>query len=122
MDPQVQTSDLETFPNPNPERDYVIEIRCPEFTSVCPKTGHPDFGTITFEYVPDKTCVELKALKLYLQGYRSKGIFYEAVVNKILGDFVSACQPRRATVRGIFRLGGDHQPHHGSLPVRSGSM
>ncbi|MBY0588559.1 preQ(1) synthase [bacterium] len=111
MDPQVQTSALETFSNPNPERDYVIEIRCPEFTSVCPKTGHPDFGTITFEYVPDKTCVELKALKLYLQGYRSQGIFYEAVVNKILNDFVTACHPRRATVRGDFSARGGITSH-----------
>jgi 7-cyano-7-deazaguanine reductase len=111
MDPVVQTSDLETFPNPNPARDYVIEIRCPEFTSVCPKTGHPDFGTITFEYVADKTCVELKSLKLYLQGYRSKGIFYEAVVNKILDDFVSACRPRRASVRGDFSPRGGISSH-----------
>lgn len=111
MDPQVQTSALETFPNPNPQRDYVIEIRCPEFTSVCPKTGHPDFGTITFEYVPDKTCVELKALKLYLQGFRSKGIFYEAVVNQILDDFVAACQPRRASVRGDFSPRGGITSH-----------
>ena len=111
MNPEVQTSELETFPNPNPDRDYVIEIRCPEFTSVCPKTGQPDFGTITFNYVPDKVCVELKALKLYLQGYRSQGIFYEAVVNKILDDFVAACRPRRAKVAGDFSPRGGITSH-----------
>lgn len=101
-DPQTETGDLETFPNPNPGRDYTIEIRCPEFTSVCPKTGQPDFGMIIFTYTPDETCVELKALKLYLQGYRNRGIFYEAVVNAILDDFVKACRPRKACVRGEF--------------------
>jgi 7-cyano-7-deazaguanine reductase len=89
---------LETFPNPRPGRDYAIEIVCPEFTSVCPVTGQPDFGTITFTYTPDKTCVELKSLKLYLQRYRDKGIFYEAATNQILDDFVAACSPRRCRV------------------------
>jgi len=93
---------LETFANPNPERDYVIDIVCPEFTSVCPKTGQPDFGTITFSYTPAERCVELKSLKLYLQGYRNQGIYYETVVNKILDDFVAACQPRRCRVSGTF--------------------
>lgn len=102
---------IETFPNPRPERDYSIEIRCPEFTSVCPKTGQPDFGTITFEYTPGDACVELKSLKLYLQGYRDRGIFYEAVVNQILDDFVSACQPRRATVTGDFSPRGGITSH-----------
>lgn len=111
MEPEVPSSDLETFPNPNPGRDFVIEIRCPEFTSVCPKTGQPDFGTITFQYVPDKVCVELKALKLYLQAYRSQGIFYEAVVNKILDDFVAACKPRRAKVTGDFSPRGGITSH-----------
>jgi 7-cyano-7-deazaguanine reductase len=93
---------LETFPNPSPERDYVIEIVCPEFTSVCPKTGQPDFGTITFTYIPEAKCVELKALKLYLQRYRDQGMFYEGVVNRLLDDFVKACQPRRCKVVGAF--------------------
>lgn len=95
-------SQLETFPNPSPGRDYVIEIVCPEFTSLCPKTGHPDFGTITFSYVPDQVCVELKSLKLYLQRFRNEGSFYEAVVNRLLDDFVSVARPRRCTVVGDF--------------------
>ena len=89
---------LETFPNPSPGRDYTIEIVCPEFTSVCPKTGQPDFGTITFRYTPDRLCVELKSLKLYLQAFRNQGIFYEAVTNRLLDDFVAACKPRRCQV------------------------
>ncbi len=93
---------LETFPNPNPNRDYAIEIVCPEFTSVCPKTGQPDFGTITYTYTPDKTCVELKSLKLYLQGFRNEGIFYESVVNQLMDDFIKACVPRRLRVVGAF--------------------
>src|SRR6195256_6347313 len=93
---------LETFDNGFPQRNYVIEIVCPEFTSVCPKTGQPDFGTITFTYTPDGACVELKALKLYLQRFRNEGIFYEDVVNRLLNDFVSACQPRACTVVGMF--------------------
>ena len=93
---------LETFPNPAPGRDYTIEIVCPEFTSVCPKTGQPDFGTITFTYTPEAFCVELKALKLYLQRYRNQGIFYEHVVNKILDDIVASCQPARCKVIGNF--------------------
>jgi 7-cyano-7-deazaguanine reductase len=93
---------LETFPNPNPGRDYVIEIVCPEFTSLCPKTGQPDFGTITFSYTPDRLCVELKSLKLYLQRYRDQGIFYEAATNRLLDDFISACKPRKCTVVGAF--------------------
>jgi 7-cyano-7-deazaguanine reductase len=93
---------LETFPNPSPGRDYTIEIVCPEFTSLCPKTGQPDFGTITYTYTPAATCVELKSLKLYLQRFRNQGIFYEAVVNRLLDDFVTACQPRRCQVVGAF--------------------
>src|SRR6476646_8815747 len=96
--PTVPTGDLETFPNPSPGRDYTIEIVCPEFTSVCPKTGQPDFATITFTYTPGESCVELKSLKLYLQGYRSLGIFYEKVTNQILDDFVAACRPVRCKV------------------------
>lgn len=93
---------LEMFANPNPGRDYTIEINCPEFTSVCPITGQPDFGTITYTYVPDQWCVELKSLKLYLQRFRNQGIFYEAVTNRLLDDFVARIQPRRCTVVGAF--------------------
>lgn len=101
--PDVPAADqLETFPNPAVGRDYTIEIVCPEFTSICPKTGQPDFGTITFTYTPDQLCVELKSLKLYLQRFRNQGIFYEQVVNRLLEDFVTACRPRRCTVAGVF--------------------
>jgi len=93
---------LETFVNQYPGRDYTIEIVCPEFTSVCPKTGQPDFGTITFTYTPEKLCVELKSLKLYLQRFRNQGIFYEHVVNRLLDDFVAACQPVRCRVVCAF--------------------
>jgi 7-cyano-7-deazaguanine reductase len=93
---------LETFPNPSPGRDYTIAIVCPEFTSLCPKTSQPDFGTITFTYVPDKLCVELKSLKLYLQRFRNQGIFYESAVNRLLDDFVKASKPRRCTIVGAF--------------------
>jgi len=99
-------SPLETFPNPRPERDYEIQIRCPEFTSMCPKTGLPDFGTITIVYTPDGACIELKALKYYLLDYRSQGIFYEAATNRILDDLVAACQPRRMRVTGDFSARG----------------
>jgi 7-cyano-7-deazaguanine reductase len=101
-DPTVPTGDLETFPNPAPGRDYTIEIVCAEFTSICPKTGQPDFGTITLRYTPERLCVELKSLKLYLQSFRSQGIFYEAATNRILDDFVRACSPRRCQVNGAF--------------------
>jgi 7-cyano-7-deazaguanine reductase len=97
---------LETFPNPRPERDYQIEIRCPEFTSVCPKTGLPDFGEILIRYTPDQRCVELKSLKYYLLEYRNQGIFYEAATNRILDDLVAACQPRSMTVTGAFSARG----------------
>jgi 7-cyano-7-deazaguanine reductase len=100
------SSTLETFPNRHPGRDYEIEIRCPEFTSVCPKTGQPDFGTITIRYVPDVQCIELKSLKLYLHEYRNKGIFYEHVTNVILDDLVSALRPRSMTVEGDFNVRG----------------
>ena len=93
---------METFPNQYPQRDYLVSIRCPEFTSVCPKTGQPDFGTLTFNYVPDLMIVELKALKTYLQTYRNIGIFYEVVVNCILDDFVKAVQPRKLTLVAEF--------------------
>jgi 7-cyano-7-deazaguanine reductase len=101
--PDVPSSDqLETFANQFPKRDYVIEIVCPEFTSMCPKTGQPDFGIITYTYTPEKLCVELKSLKLYLQRFRNQGIFYENVINRLLEDFVKACQPRRLKVVGAF--------------------
>ena len=93
---------LETFPNPAVGRDYTIEMVCPEFTTVCPKTGQPDFGSITFTYTPGEKCIELKSLKLYLQGYRNVGIFYEVVVNRLLDDFVAACRPLRCQVVGSF--------------------
>jgi 7-cyano-7-deazaguanine reductase len=99
-------SAVETFPNPAPERDYEIVHTAPEFTSLCPKTGQPDFGTIVVSYVPDRACLELKSLKLYLNGYRDTGAFYEAVVNRILDDLVSSCAPRRMEVRGEFRVRG----------------
>ncbi|MBL02247.1 MAG: NADPH-dependent 7-cyano-7-deazaguanine reductase QueF [Acidobacteria bacterium] len=97
---------IETFPNPRPERDYEIVIRCPEFTSVCPKTGLPDFGKITITYSPDQRCIELKALKYYLIEYRNRGIFYEAATNQILDDLVAVCQPRRMVVIGEFSVRG----------------
>lgn len=97
---------LETFSNPEPRRDYLVEHICHEFTSVCPKTGQPDFATLRIRYVPDRRCVELKSLKYYLQSYRDQGIFFEAVVNRILDDLVSAMKPRRLTVEGEFRVRG----------------
>ena len=98
----MSSSTLETFPNPQPGRDYEIAINCPEFTSVCPKTGLPDFGEIRITYVPDARCLELKSLKTYLQAYRDLGIFYENAVNRILRDVVAACQPVWAVLRGDF--------------------
>ncbi len=97
---------LETFPNPQPARDYEIEIRCPEFTSLCPKTGLPDFGEIRITYVPDRLCIELKSLKYYLIEFRNRGIFYEQVTNQILDDLVAACAPRRMNVVGDFSVRG----------------
>jgi len=93
---------LETFPNQYPDRDYTIQIVCPEFTSVCPKTGQPDFGTLTITYTPDQKCVELKSLKLYLQRYRNEGIFYETVTNRILDDLVAVVQPRTMRLVAAF--------------------
>ena len=100
------TATLETFPNPRPERDFEIAISCPEFTSVCPKTGLPDFGEIRITYVPGDRCIELKSLKYYLIEFRNRGIFYEAVTNQILDDLVAACAPRRMTVVGDFSVRG----------------
>lgn len=100
---------VETFPNPRPERPYQIRFECPEFTCLCPKTGQPDFATIRIEYVPDQTCVELKSLKLYLWSYRDEGAFHEAVTNTILDDLVNATKPRYMRVEGDFLVrGGIH--------------
>ena len=102
----MSSSTLETFPNPRPERDYEIAINCPEFTSVCPKTGLPDFGEIRITYIPGARCVELKSLKYYMIEFRNRGIFYESVTNQILDDLVSLLQPRRMTVVGDFSVRG----------------
>ncbi|HVC97051.1 MAG TPA: preQ(1) synthase [Pirellulales bacterium] len=93
---------LETFTNQFPEREYTIEIVCPEFTSICPKTGQPDFGTLTFTYVPAAKCVELKSLKLYLQQFRNEGIFYEHATNRILDDLVAVVEPRWMQLTAVF--------------------
>ena len=100
------TAPIETFPNPRPEREFEIAIDCPEFTSVCPKTGLPDFGEIRITYVPADHCIELKSLKYYMIGFRDRGIFYESATNQILDDLVAACQPRRMTVVGDFSVRG----------------
>ena len=97
---------LETFPNPNPERDYEISFEAPEFTCLCPMTGQPDFATIRIRYVPDQKCVELKSLKLYLWSFRDEGTFHEAVTNRIADDLIAALQPRRMTVEGDFYVRG----------------
>ncbi len=97
---------LETFDNQHPGRDYTIEIVCPEFTSVCPRTGQPDFGTLTFTYVPEAKCVELKSLKLYLQRFRNEGIFNEDVTNRILDDLVAVVRPRQMTLVAAFTARG----------------
>ena len=104
---------LETFPNPKPNppegRGYEIRFECPEFTCLCPKTGQPDFATIRIRYVPDRACVELKSLKLYLWSYRNEGAFHEAVTNRILDDLVAAVEPLEMSVEGDFYVrGGIH--------------
>lgn len=100
---------LETFPNPEPGRDYTIEFTCPEFTCLCPRTGQPDFATFRIRYVPDRVCVELKSLKLYLWSFRDEGHFHEAVTNRILTDLLEAARPRRMEIEGDFRIrGGIH--------------
>ncbi len=100
---------LETFPNPEPGRDYTIRFICPEFTCLCPRTGQPDFASFTISYVPDRICVELKSLKLYLWSFRDEGHFHEAVTNRILSDLVAATRPRRMTIVGDFNVrGGIH--------------
>ena len=103
------SKELETFPNPRPERDYEISLECPEFTCVCPRTGQPDFATIRIRYIPDQTCIELKSLKFYLWSYRQEGAFHEDVINRILDDLMRACSPRSMTVVGDFNVrGGIH--------------
>src|SRR5512142_1784194 len=103
---RMSSSTIETSPNPRPGREYEIDIRCPEFTSVCPKTGLPDFGEIRITYVPADRCIELKSLKYYLIEFRNRGIFYETVTNQILDDLVAAIAPRRMTVVGDFSVRG----------------
>jgi len=101
--------EIETFPNPFPGRDYNIDMECPEFTCLCPKTGQPDFGILDISYIPDKLCIELKSLKIYLTSYRNEGGFHEKVVNIILDDLVSACKPKKMKIVGDFNVrGGIH--------------
>jgi len=97
---------LETFSNPHPERDYTVRIRIPEFTCLCPKTGQPDFATLTLEYVPDLLCIELKSLKLYIWSFRDEGAFHEDVTNRILNDLVATCAPRFMRLRAEFNVRG----------------
>ena len=98
----MEEMNLELFDNPRSSRDYTITIRCPEFTSVCPKTGQPDFGEIVIEYCPDKLCIELKSLKLYIQSFRNEGIFYESLTNEILDFLAGKCKPRWMKVTSRF--------------------
>ena len=101
--------EIETFPNPFPGRDYNIDMECPEFTCLCPKTGQPDFGILDISYIPDKLCIELKSLKIYLTSYRNEGGFHEKVVNIILDDLVAACKPKKMKIVGDFNVrGGIH--------------
>jgi 7-cyano-7-deazaguanine reductase len=104
--PTQPSKQLDTFPNPHPQRDYEVELTCPEFTCVCPMTGQPDFATFKISYVPDARCVELKSFKLYLWSFRDEGHFHEDVTNIILNDIVAAIDPRRITVEGEFNVRG----------------
>ncbi|MGD9602144.1 MAG: preQ(1) synthase [Gammaproteobacteria bacterium] len=108
--PSQPARHLDTFPNPAPERDYTIRIEIPEFTCLCPKTGQPDFAHLTLEYVADRTCVELKSLKLYVWSFRDEGHFHEAVTNRMLDDLVSACRPRFARLTAKFNVRGGTYP------------
>ncbi|MGR8918733.1 MAG: preQ(1) synthase [Gammaproteobacteria bacterium] len=101
---------LETFPNPNPGRDFLVSIRIPEFTCLCPLTGQPDFAEMTLAYIPDGACVELKALKLYIWSWRDEGAFHEAIANAILDDVVAACAPRFARLTAAFNVRGGTYP------------
>ncbi len=104
--PRASQSLLETFPNPQSQRDYTIRMRIPEFTCLCPKTGQPDFATLHLEYVPDELCVELKSLKLYIWSFRGEGAFHEAVTNRILGDLARLLRPRFIRLTAIFNVRG----------------
>ena len=104
--PSRPSRDLVTFPNPSPRREYVIRHECPEYTALCPVTGQPDFGTIAVVYAPDRLCIELKSLKLYLWAFRDEGHYFEQVTNRILDDLVKACRPRWMTVIGRFNVRG----------------
>src|SRR5215213_1437356 len=104
--PSKPSKTLETFPNPTPRRDYRIHMEIPEFTCLCPKTGQPDFATLVLDYVPDKRCVELKSLKLYIWSYRNEGAFHEAVTNRILDDLVAATHPRFMRLTAKFYVRG----------------
>ena len=106
--PSKPSRTLETFPNPTPRRDYRIHMEIPEFTCLCPKTGQPDFATLVLDYVPDKLCVELKSLKLYIWSYRNEGAFHEAVTNRILDDLVAATKPRFMRLTARFYVRGGH--------------
>ena len=107
--PTQPSREIETIPNPEPGRDYEIQMTCPEFTCLCPRTGQPDFATLTLTYVPDRLCIELKSLKLYLWWFRNEGHFHEAVANRILDDLVRACQPRSMKLVADFYVrGGIH--------------
>ena len=129
--PTTPSKNLQTFSNPNPERDYEIAFETPEFTCLCPMTGQPDFATIRIRYVPDALCVELKSLKFYLWSYRSEGAFHEAVTNRIAGDLIAAIDPRRLEVEGDFNVRGGIATKvrvvhvkgegRGSLPAARGS-
>ncbi len=100
------SKELETFDNPTPERDYTIRICLPEFTCLCPKTGQPDFATLDLEYVPEKSCIELKSLKMYIWSFRDEGAFHEAVTNEILSNLVKACEPRFMRLTAEFNVRG----------------
>lgn len=104
--PSQPSKSLETFPNPQQDRDYTIRMEIPEFTCLCPKTGQPDFATLTLEYVPDRLCIELKSLKLYIWSFRDQGAFHEAVTNRILSDLVQACEPRFMRLTAEFNVRG----------------
>ncbi len=106
----IPSKELATFPNPKPERDYTIRIELPEFTCLCPLTGQPDFAHILLEYVPHESCIELKALKLYIWSFRDEGGFHEAITNQILDDVIAACHPRFARVTATFNVRGGTYP------------
>jgi len=124
--PSTPSRDLETFPNPRPEHDYTIHIRVPEFTCLCPKTGQPDFAELRLAYVPDRLCVELKSLKLYVWSYRDQGAFHEAVTNAILADLVAATEPNFMRLTAEFNVRGgiyttvvaEHRAPDWTPPVR----